>query len=65
MTFAYTKRLDEVRAYRATVFCPTDDTELKATGYVLTSSPAQYPHYCPKCDYKVNLDASYPRMEYK
>lgn len=61
----YSKRLDEVRSFRATVYCPRDDEELEATGYMLTSAPPQFPHKCQRCGYSVNLDASYPRIEYR
>ena len=36
--------------------------EYIATGMVLTSYPAQYPHECDKCGGKVTLDFPYPTI---
>ena len=40
-------------------------TEMEFTGMALTSYPMQYPHMCPKCDYRETHHVIYPTIRYE
>ena len=48
-----------------TLLCPECNSQMKATGTVLTSFPPQYPHKCTKCGYEIRygIHEKYPYIE--
>ena len=59
-------REEEMIPVMERMYCPKCGTEMEFTGIVLTSYPAQYPHRCPKCDYRyTTYGEAYPIMKYK
>lgn len=59
-------REEEVKVVMEHMYCPSCGTEMKFTGIVLTSYPAQYPHECPKCGYRyTTMEGMYPLLKYK
>ena len=58
-------RQEEIKPVMEHMYCPKCGTEMEFTGTVLTSYPAQYPHRCPKCDYRYTTDGIYPMLKYK
>lgn len=55
----------EVKVYQDRLYCPACETEMKFTGAVLLSNPAQYEHKCPKCEKRLNVSKSYPCIRYE
>lgn len=55
----------EVKVYEVRAYCPNDNVELEATGWMHTTSPPKYPHECPSCGYKISLSRAYPTTEFK
>lgn len=59
------ERRYDVRTYGADYLCDKCETPMVAENRVLTSSPPQYPHRCPKCDFKINLRERYPVIRHE
>jgi len=56
----------ESRAIQVCQSCEhCDEGQMMATGMVLTSFPAQYPHVCDDCGHKETYKNSYPFIKYK
>lgn len=59
-------REEEVKPVMEKMYCPGCGCEMKFTGTVLTSYPAQYPHRCPECGYTyTTTEGIYPMLKYK
>jgi Zn finger protein HypA/HybF involved in hydrogenase expression len=55
-----------VETLRAEYWCDNCDTApMTAAGHVLMTDPPKYPHTCPNCGHKKNLDSRYPKIIYK
>lgn len=54
-----------VRTYLVREYCEACEEELKFTGNVLYSYPAQYTHQCPKCLKIYYFNESYPKLDYE
>lgn len=46
-----------------TLICPDCNEELKDTNVVLTTYPAMYQYFCPKCGYETTARRIYPWVE--
>lgn len=55
----------EVKVYQDKLYCDKCGTEMEFTGMALTSYPMQYPHMCPKCDYRETRHVVYPTIRYE
>lgn len=55
----------EVKVYQDKLYCDKCGTEMEFTGMALTSYPMQYPHMCPKCDYRETHHVVYPTIRYE
>lgn len=54
----------EVKCVMQRLYCDQCGTEMRYTGFVLTSYPPQYPYECPQCGYQETKVESYPRIDY-
>jgi hypothetical protein len=59
-----TEKAIELRTFRVKMFCGCGG-EMKPTGMMLASCPAQYPHQCVLCNKRQNYKTTYPHLEYK
>jgi hypothetical protein len=59
------KLYQKVNVYEVNYGCDKCGEIMKFNGMSLMSSPPQYPHTCPECGYSVNLEMTYPTIEYK
>ena len=57
------RRYNNLVKIEHTLMCPDCSVELKDTNVVLTTYPAMYQYFCPKCGYSVNSRRSYPWVE--
>lgn len=56
----------EVKVFKVKKICPKcKQGEMRPTGMIFTSLPAQYEHICNCCGHKETFKKTYPSIEYK
>ena len=60
----FTIKRYNVKPVMERIYCPDCDVELEQDPVVLSSFPAQFQYFCPKCGYGFTSTSQYPQVTF-